>query len=242
MEKIRIYNLIILDASGSMESICNQALSGLNETIQSIKIAQKDFENVEQLLTFVSFSSGENYLHRVYDRLPINMARTLTKEDYKPYGGTALFDAMGTMITELQQVVRHDDRVLVTVITDGEENSSHRWEGRQIKSLVHELREMGWTFAYIGANQDVDKVADEIGIRNSLSFGADEEGTVKMFKELSRSRSSYYDKLVTGGILLEEDTSFFIKDEDIHERPSDSNSASVEESKKKGLLKRLFGK
>ena len=84
---------------------------------------------------------------------------------------------MGTCISELQQKVTHGDRVLVTIITDGYENASRTWSGQQIKSLVQELRQMGWTFTYIGADQDVEKVAGEIGVQNSLRFSANAEET-----------------------------------------------------------------
>ena len=51
MEVKRIINLMILDASGSMESIYNQALSGVNETIQTIRMGQKDHPELQQCLT-----------------------------------------------------------------------------------------------------------------------------------------------------------------------------------------------
>ena len=78
---------------------------------------------------------------------------------------------------EYVQKVTHDDRVLVTIITDGYENASRTWSGKQIKSLVEELRQMGWTFTYIGADQDVVEVAEEIGVQNSLRFSANAEET-----------------------------------------------------------------
>ena len=44
MEKksINVYNLLIIDESGSMHSIYDQALSGINETLNGIRNAQKD--------------------------------------------------------------------------------------------------------------------------------------------------------------------------------------------------------
>ena len=38
----KIYNLIVLDASGSMYSIRNEAIAGVVETVQTIRTAQKD--------------------------------------------------------------------------------------------------------------------------------------------------------------------------------------------------------
>ena len=136
MEVKRIINLIILDASGSMESIYNQALSGVNETIQTIRIGQKDHPEFQQFLTMASFNSGRDYLKVTYSTTPIGEVKELTREDYVTCGCTALYDAMGEMISELKRNVTIEDRVLVTVITDGYENASQHWSGPQIKSLV----------------------------------------------------------------------------------------------------------
>ena len=42
MKTQKIYNLVILDASGSMHSIYTQALSGVNETLATIRMAQEE--------------------------------------------------------------------------------------------------------------------------------------------------------------------------------------------------------
>lgn len=195
MDIKRIINLIILDASGSMESIYNQALTGTNETIQTIRIGQKDHPELQQYLTFASFNSGNDYLKVKYSVTPIDEVKEITKEDYVACGCTALYDAMGEMISDLKRKMTPEDRVLVTVITDGYENSSIHWSGPQIKSLVEELRHEGWTFTYIGANQDVEAVAGSMGIRNTLAFEETEEGTAKMYKRDSLSRKRFMDKL-----------------------------------------------
>ena len=195
MEVKRIINLIILDASGSMESIYNQALSGTNETIQTIRIGQKDHPELQQCLTLASFNSGKDYLKVKYSVTPIDEVKEIKEEDYVACGCTALYDAMGEMISELKRKLTSEDRVLVTVITDGYENSSTHWSGPQIKSLVEELRHEGWTFTYIGANQDVEAVAGSMGIRNSMAFEETEEGTAKMYKRESSSRKRFLDKL-----------------------------------------------
>ncbi len=195
MEVKRIINLIILDASGSMDIIYNQALSGVNETIQTIRIGQKDHPELQQFLTLASFNSGKDYLKVKYSTTPIAEVKELTHEDYVACGCTALYDAMGEMISELKRNVTLEDRVLVTVITDGYENSSTHWSGPQIKSLVEELRHEGWTFTYIGANQDVEAVAGSMGIRNSMAFEETEAGTNEMFKKERLARKKFLGKL-----------------------------------------------
>ena len=211
MEAKNIINLMILDASGSMESIYNQALSGVNETIQTIRIGQKENPDLKQFLTLASFNSGTNYLKINYSVSPIDEVKELTRKDYVTNGCTALYDAMGEMISELKRKIKPEDRVLVTVITDGYENSSVHWSGSQVKSLVEELRHEGWTFTYIGANQDVEAVAGSMGIRNSMVFEQTENGSKEMFEKERCCRASFYKKLSLhkDDDCLEESTGFF---------------------------------
>jgi hypothetical protein len=158
-------------------------------------MGKKEHPELEQSLTLASFNSGKNYLNVKYSSTPIDEVKEITREDYIACGCTALYDAMGEMISELKRKVTPEDRVLVTVITDGYENASVHWNGPQIKSLVEELRQTGWTFTYIGANQDVEAVAGSMGIRNTLAFEETEEETAKMFKRDSSSRRRFMDKI-----------------------------------------------
>ena len=216
MEVKNIINLMILDASGSMESIYNQALSGVNETIQTIRMGQKDHPELKQILTLASFNSGKNYLNVKYSATPIDEVKELTREDYTACGCTALYDAMGEMISELKRKITPEDRILVTVITDGYENASTHWNGLQIKSLVEELRHEGWTFTYIGANQDVEAVASSMGIRNTLCFETTDEGTDEMFKKEVHAMKRFVNKMadfrMMGCKCLVEEDDFFEDD------------------------------
>jgi len=240
METQKIFNLVILDASTSMATIYAQALSGVNETLATIRLAQEEHPELQQYVTLASFSAGSHFLNRIYSAKPISQARDITRDDYPLLGCTALYDAMGTCISELQQKVTHADRVLVTVITDGYENASRTWSGPQIRSLVEELRQMGWTFTYIGADQDVEKVAGEIGVRNTLRFSANAEETQAMFAKERRSRSRFYGKLCcdmsSPSATLEESAHYFDDDDVPAEAPHSP------EPKKNGQLDKLFGK
>lgn len=57
-------------------------------------------------------------------------------------------------LNELRHKVTDADRMLVTIVTDGYENASKEYTGSAIKALVAELKNKGWVFAYIGANQE----------------------------------------------------------------------------------------
>ena len=99
---------------------------------------------------------------------------------------------MGYSLTKLEASVTDEDLVLVTIITDGYENSSREYDEDSIKALVERLSYKDWAFAYIGANQDAVAVAKAIGIDNALNFSPDEEGIREMWKRESASRERYY--------------------------------------------------
>lgn len=150
--KTRVFNLIILDESGSMQSIKKEAIDSVNETVQTIRAAEKKNEDQEHFVSLVTFNEDSK---TVYDCVPAKEVKELMAETYRPDCCTALYDAMRMSLNALRPKVAEEDRVLVTVVTDGCENSSREYRGKAIKALVDELKGKGWVFAYIGANQDV---------------------------------------------------------------------------------------
>ena len=187
--KTRIFNLIIIDESGSMQSIKTAAIDSVNETIQTIRSAQKKHEDQEHFVSLVTFNDD---VKTVYECVPVDKVAELTTETYQPDCCTALYDAMGISLNALRKKVAEDDKVLVTVVTDGYENASEEYSGKAIKALVDELKAKGWVFAYIGANQDVEAVAATISITNTLRFNATSAGVHGMAGIVSRSRERLY--------------------------------------------------
>lgn len=189
-----MHNLIILDESGSMRSIMEQVISGANKTIMTIRNAQEQMPDLRQLLTFVTFDSrGEGKdVRTIFENQPITEVRNLTERDYSPYGCTPLYDAMGISLAKLQPKVRNGEYALVTIITDGLENASREYSGKAIKDIVALLREKGWTFAYIGANQDAVEVATELNIDNALDYKATPTGTKVMMDLFCESAMDFF--------------------------------------------------
>lgn len=189
----RVFNLIILDESGSMSTIAKQAVSGLNETFQTIRNAQKEHKEQQHFISFVTFNSSR--IRTVMNRQMVSADKKLKWKDYNPDDCTPLFDAMGRSLDELKGHVGKDDVVLVTIITDGYENASKEYSGRDIKHLVAQLKEKGWVFAYIGTNQDVDAVADDMGIRSRMSYEYSDRGASDMFEAECTSKRQFFCKV-----------------------------------------------
>ena len=189
MSTVSIYNLIILDESGSMDCIRKNALSGINETLQSIRSTQKEQPELQQYVSIVTFSgSGLEGVRVRRDRVRVDRIQDLTLTDYRPNDCTPLYDAIGKSVNDLKENILKEDKVLVTIITDGLENSSCRFRLCDIRSLVFSLREMGWTFSFIGANQDSVLTAREMDIENALDFDCTPEGISHMSRKLSQAQ------------------------------------------------------
>ena len=185
---MNIYNVIILDESGSMSSIYKETLLSMNEVLNGIRRNQEEFPDQRHYVTIVTFEgNGISGVKTRRDRVPVGTVEPFTEKDYRPGGCTPLYDAMGKTLNELEGLILPEDRVMATVITDGYENSSKEYSGRVIKNMVARLREKGWALAYIGANQDAIEVARDLNIGNALNFDATPEGLVDMSCCLSLS-------------------------------------------------------
>lgn len=190
--KRRIFNLIILDESGSMQSIKKEAVDSVNETVQTIRAAERKNADQEHFVSLVTFNDN---VKTVYDCVPAIEVKELTSEDYCPDCCTALYDAMGLSLNILRPKVTENDRILVTVVTDGYENASKEYDGKAIKALIDELKGKGWVFAYIGANQDVEQVAATIAITNTMTFRTTPKDTMDMCVRVNKSRDRFYSRM-----------------------------------------------
>lgn len=196
MKKTQVFNVIILDRSGSMECIRRAAVEGFNETLAGIKKAQEKFADTQDhFVSLVTFCSCET--KHVFDKTPVAEARPLKMEDYQPCCCTPLYDAMGITLTAMRRHVKgiEDSVVVVTIITDGMENASHEYNGKTIKELVERLRGEGWTFTYMGANQDSVEVAMKLSIRNSRNFAYSNEGTRTSMAKDTSTRMNFFSRL-----------------------------------------------
>ena len=185
--KKKVFNLIIVDESGSMNSIRKQAFSGINETLATVRQMQEKYADTEQRVTLITFDSEHTKWH--YDNTVAKDTRCLEWKDYSPCACTPLYDAIGNAVSKVNAQVTADDNVLVTIITDGWENASREWTLPMVRQLIEKLKQQHWTFTLIGTdNLDVEGMAADMAIDEHLEFHEDEEETKKMFARERRSR------------------------------------------------------
>ena len=152
----------IVDRSGSMNSMREEAQGGLNAFIEEQKKVGK------ANLTIVEF---DNTVDVVCEQVNINEAKEYV---LKPRGMTSLLDAIGIVISEKDKYTSTDGKTIIVVLTDGDENSSKEWRADKINALINERKEEGWEFMFLAAGQN----AIEVG----QSYGFDKDSTVTFAK------------------------------------------------------------
>lgn len=172
---------VILDKSGSMDTIKTDTVGGYNSFIEE----QKKLPG-ECVVSLVQFNHGVEF---TYSSKPIQeLTVGLEQDQYQPSGYTALLDAIGKAIlekgSELSNLKEEDrpGRVMFVIITDGDENSSRVFTNDKIKEMIkHQTEVYSWDFTFLGANIDTFATANSIGIMadKSLSFSSTKTGGAK---------------------------------------------------------------
>lgn len=210
----RVINLIIADESGSMSVIRDTTLAGLNETITTCQKMQEKFPTMEQRITLITFDS--NHTKVIFDNIPALEAKPLSRKDYVPGAATPLYDAIGQAITKTYAQTEKTDNVLVTILTDGEENSSTEFDLKMVKRLIDKQKEQGWTFTFIGTDDlDVEGMAHEMGIKSFLSFSRNCESTSKMFSKDRASRDIFCSRTFRDERI--DDAKYFVEEDEENE-------------------------
>ncbi len=177
---------VVLDRSGSMESIRESTIEGFNEFLQGQKAVPG-----EATLTLVQFDN-EYQVH--HDATPLAGVPPLNDGTYVPRGSTALLDAIGrtinTLGARLAATPERDrpSRVLFTIITDGMENASQEFSREKIFDMItHQRERYGWQFMFLAANQDAIASGRDMGIdpAHAAKFNATAGSSRKAFGMMS---------------------------------------------------------
>lgn len=175
--------VVVLDRSGSMTSIQDSTVLGFNTFIHE----QKNSEG-EAFVTLVQF---DDRYELNYKSVPVkDVKHLIVGETFIPRGYTALLDAIGKTIDELQT----DRDVVFVIITDGDENQSRTYKAEAIKKMIetHET-EKGWKFVFMGANQDAITTANTFGIsgNNALTYSADNEHVTAAYASVGSNIANF---------------------------------------------------
>jgi ADP-ribosylglycohydrolase/uncharacterized protein YegL len=156
----RVHVAVLLDRSGSMNSIVDDTIGGFNNFVDEQRQLPGDCR-----LTLVQFDGGDPQ-EILVDAQPVAEVPQLDRRRYQPRGNTPLLDALGRLIARIDDRVAADpdEYQLVAVITDGHENASREFTRSQIADMVSNRSDAGWAFVFLGANIDSFAEAGAMGM------------------------------------------------------------------------------
>jgi uncharacterized protein YegL len=177
---------LVVDRSASMDIRKKEATNAINNLFDEQK-------KVPGKLT-VDLTQFDNVIDELFNMKDIN---EVPKYELVPRGMTALLDAVGKAIVSTGDALfklPEDERpgkVLVTIVTDGEENSSHDWTLGQIQKLIKQQKEdYDWEFLFLGAD-DSAWLGKDLGIQNTYSYDSNAGGTQAVYGSFTKSLSGY---------------------------------------------------
>lgn len=181
---------VVLDRSGSMQTILEPTISGFNTFIAEQKKVIGECE--------ISLHQFDNEYETIYSCQPIAKVLDLTAATFIPRGMTALHDAIGKTInsvgTRLSTMKEEDrpDTVIILIVTDGLENASKEFTSGTIAEMIaHQKDKYSWDFIFLGANQDAVTTGAgfKINANASVSFNASRESVNHLFQSVAHGTS-----------------------------------------------------
>ncbi|MBP7966682.1 VWA domain-containing protein [Candidatus Woesebacteria bacterium] len=175
--------VMVLDSSGSMQPLKSDTISAHNTFLSN----QQEFKGQASYSLYM-FSSGVSQS----STLPIEKAQPLNNFNYRPGGGTALYDAIGKAIS---LHVKSGTSGVLAILTDGEENSSILYNKEQVAAMIKDAEDIyGWEVMFLGANiSNFTSFTSSLNIKadKAMMFTADSHGIAKSFGNISCSTTAY---------------------------------------------------
>ncbi|HMK10779.1 MAG TPA: VWA domain-containing protein, partial [Acidimicrobiales bacterium] len=180
----------LLDRSGSMQSIAESVVGGCNAFF-----AEQRAVAGSARVTFVQFDDREPH-EVLLDDVDLASVVPLSEHEFVPRGNTPLLDAVASLLDRAEARGGAPTDNLVVVFTDGEENSSRRWTRERLFKRIAGLQDRGWTFVFLGANQDSYAEAGSLGIAagSTSNFLSTPGGVAASYAGLSRATREWRGK------------------------------------------------
>lgn len=164
---------LVVDRSGSMQPLKTEAQNAINHFIDEQKevpgkcsLTIREFDNVYDVAVPVT------KLKKIVDPYILS-----------PRGSTALNDAFGKTVVDLEKIEKKFDKVIIVVVTDGYENASQEWTSNMVKDVVRDATSRGWEFLFLAANEDAVLTGANYGVSagNSIAYANTGDGTTQAY-------------------------------------------------------------
>ncbi len=184
----KIHSYILLDRTGSMSSIWDEALSSVNAYASSIAGQAGD---VVPQITLAVFDAQDGLQFDVLRRaVRPDGWQNVTDKEASPRGMTPLFDAIARLIAIAE--ADNPEKAVIVIMTDGEENASREVTKDGVKAALDRAEKRGWEVVFLGAEFANFSDADAVGISASKSMAMGKGRMSESMSRLARKSQAYY--------------------------------------------------
>ncbi len=181
---------ILLDRSGSMQTLWTEALSSVNAYAR--ELADKTTgATADSHVTLAVFDSQDGLRFDVLRRkTPALHWEPLTDREASPRGMTPLLDAIGRIVALTE--ADNPDKAVIVVMTDGQENASQEINRAGARAALDRARAKGWEVVFLGANFDNIEDASSVGVGSSRQMAMAPGQMGETMTRMARKSRAYF--------------------------------------------------
>ena len=215
-----VHSYILLDRTGSMSSIWDEALTSVNAYAAAVGEAEEgEVDDLETSVTLAVFDYQESLQYDVLRKdVEPGQWQTVTNDEVSPRGMTPLFDAIGRIVATAE--ADNPEKAVIVIMTDGLENSSKEITKEGAKAALDRVEAKGWEVVFLGAEFAKFDDAEGVGVSASktMAMGA---GTMQESMSRLAKKSRDYGKGEEAEIEFDEEDRAVAQEEDVKQRKGD---------------------
>jgi hypothetical protein len=179
---------VLLDRTGSMDSIKDETIGGFNAYLDALQAEAGD------LVVFTLLQFDSQSIDTLYSGARLSDVERLTPETYQPRAYTPLIDACFKTIKATEETIasrRDKARVIVVFQTDGQENASREHKIEELRDLIERRKAEGWQFIFLGADIDAYETAGNFGILKEATLAYSGKRSLRSMTVVAESSLGY---------------------------------------------------
>jgi hypothetical protein len=200
MAEAQTHSYILLDRTGSMSGIWDEALSSVNAYAANIASTAGD---VVPEVTLAVFDAQDGLQFDVLRRsVAPKVWKPVDNSEASPRGMTPLFDAIARIIAMAE--TDKPEKAVIVIMTDGAENASREVTKDGVKAALDRAAKHGWEVVFLGAEFANFADADAVGISASKSMAMGAGRMSDSMAKLARKSQAYYAAEAAAPVVFDE--------------------------------------
>lgn len=183
---------ILLDRTGSMSSIWDEALGSVNAYADGLFNPEGGAPpGADDRITLAVFDHQAGF-H--FDQLRTAASakdwKPVTSAEASPRGMTPLFDAVARIVALAE--ADNPKRAILVIMTDGEENASREVTREGVKAALARAEAKGWEVVFLGAEFAKFTDAESIGMAAGKTMAMSKDNLDRSMRSLASKSRRYF--------------------------------------------------